>query len=307
MRVEQLTCAIGAELSGVNLADASHDDGLFAEICAGCCSSTRCCSCATRTSPAPSTWPSRAASASWRIIRWPAAIRSIRAWCASTSRRTSPTTATRTPGTATPPGARRRRWAACCAASNARRSAATPCGPTWRWPTRSCPEHIKEQIAGLRARHSIEATLRRGHADREAPGAEGAVSRTPSTRWCARIRRPARRSCSSTPSPRTSPTSTRPSNVRYRPGRTTRARSELLQLPDQPGATSPSTRCAGAGSRTASPSGTTAAPSTTPSWTTRPAIARWSAPGSSATCRTDPTRLIHRHTSSTTVHSQREP
>jgi alpha-ketoglutarate-dependent taurine dioxygenase len=32
MRVEQLTCAIGAELVGVNLADAVHDDGLFAGI-----------------------------------------------------------------------------------------------------------------------------------------------------------------------------------------------------------------------------------------------------------------------------------
>ncbi|MBC9251491.1 taurine dioxygenase [Pseudomonas alcaligenes] len=32
MRVEQLTCAIGAELSGVNLGDASRDDALFAEI-----------------------------------------------------------------------------------------------------------------------------------------------------------------------------------------------------------------------------------------------------------------------------------
>jgi taurine dioxygenase len=32
MRVEQLTCALGAELQGVNLADAIHDDGLFGEI-----------------------------------------------------------------------------------------------------------------------------------------------------------------------------------------------------------------------------------------------------------------------------------
>jgi taurine dioxygenase len=32
MEVEQLTCAIGAELTGVNLADALHDDGLFAAI-----------------------------------------------------------------------------------------------------------------------------------------------------------------------------------------------------------------------------------------------------------------------------------
>jgi taurine dioxygenase len=32
MKIEQLTCAIGAELTGVNLADAAHDDGLFTEI-----------------------------------------------------------------------------------------------------------------------------------------------------------------------------------------------------------------------------------------------------------------------------------
>ena len=32
MQVEQLTCAIGAELTGVNLADAARDDGLFADI-----------------------------------------------------------------------------------------------------------------------------------------------------------------------------------------------------------------------------------------------------------------------------------
>lgn len=32
MRIEQLTCAIGAELVGVELADAIHDAGLFAEI-----------------------------------------------------------------------------------------------------------------------------------------------------------------------------------------------------------------------------------------------------------------------------------
>ena len=32
MRVEQLTCSIGAELFGVNLGDASRDDALFAEI-----------------------------------------------------------------------------------------------------------------------------------------------------------------------------------------------------------------------------------------------------------------------------------
>ena len=69
------------------------------------------------------------------------------------------TTATRTPGTPTPPGARSRRSAACCAASSARRSAATRCGPTWRWPTSGCPSTSRTQIARLRARHSIEASF----------------------------------------------------------------------------------------------------------------------------------------------------
>ena len=32
MQVEQLTCSIGAELTGVSLSDAAHDDALFAEI-----------------------------------------------------------------------------------------------------------------------------------------------------------------------------------------------------------------------------------------------------------------------------------
>jgi taurine dioxygenase len=32
MRVEQLTCALGAELLNVNLGDAVRDDGLFNEI-----------------------------------------------------------------------------------------------------------------------------------------------------------------------------------------------------------------------------------------------------------------------------------
>ncbi|MBV8620148.1 MAG: TauD/TfdA family dioxygenase [Curvibacter sp.] len=32
MKIQALTCAIGAEISGVNLADAARDDGLFAEL-----------------------------------------------------------------------------------------------------------------------------------------------------------------------------------------------------------------------------------------------------------------------------------
>ena len=32
MQIEQLTCHIGAELSGISLIDAIHDDDLFSEI-----------------------------------------------------------------------------------------------------------------------------------------------------------------------------------------------------------------------------------------------------------------------------------
>jgi len=32
MKIEPLTCSLGAELSGVDLGDAAHDAGLFAEI-----------------------------------------------------------------------------------------------------------------------------------------------------------------------------------------------------------------------------------------------------------------------------------
>ena len=35
MRIEQLTCAIGAELLGMNLRDALRDDSLFKEIRGG--------------------------------------------------------------------------------------------------------------------------------------------------------------------------------------------------------------------------------------------------------------------------------
>ena len=77
-----------------------------------------------------------------------------------------------------------------------------------------------------------------------------------------------------------------PENVRfgqdYAPGA-----GEPAQLPDRQRARSPNTRCAGAGRRTAWPSGTTAAPSTTRSRTTGPPSARWSAPASSATARTE--------------------
>src|SRR5215510_13133862 len=55
--------------------------------------------------------------------------------------------------------------------------------------------------------------------------------------------------------------------------------------------TSPNTRCAFAGSRTRWRCGTTARPSTTPSWTTRRAIERWNGPESSATSPSDLSQL----------------
>ena len=74
IKVEPLTCAIGAELSNVNLGDAVARRRARSPRSARCCSSTRCCSSATRTSRAPSTSRSRATSASSRTIRSPAAI-----------------------------------------------------------------------------------------------------------------------------------------------------------------------------------------------------------------------------------------
>ena len=175
MRVEPLTCAIGAELSGVNLADAAHDDGLFHEICAAA-------------APAQGAVPARPG-------HHPRRPRGLR----PPLRRAGGPPGGRQRSGASGPGAdlqdarqaqrplrerlAHRRHLARGAAAGLRaalrgmpaRSAATPSGPTWSLAYEKLPEHIKQQIAGLRARHSIEATLRRRHADREAPGAEGAV------------------------------------------------------------------------------------------------------------------------------------
>ena len=68
MRVQQLTCSIGAELSGVSLADAARDAALFAEI-KSLLLAHKVLFCAARRFRARTTWRSRGASANWKTIR----------------------------------------------------------------------------------------------------------------------------------------------------------------------------------------------------------------------------------------------
>ena len=171
IQVEPLTCAIGAELRGVNLGEASRDAGLFAEIRA-LLLKHRCCSSATRTSRAPSTWPSPGASASWRTTRWPAATRSTRAWCGSTRRPSSRTTATRTPGTPTPPGARSPPLGCVL-----RCVECPPVGGDTIWANmvlayERLPRARQEPDRRPARAPQHRGQLRRRHADRKAPGAQ---------------------------------------------------------------------------------------------------------------------------------------
>ncbi len=96
MRVEPLTCHIGAELS-------RRQPGRRRRATTACSPRSGRAAAATQGAvparpghhPAPSTWPSPAALASWRTTRWSAATRSIPAWCASTSRPRQPAGALR--------------------------------------------------------------------------------------------------------------------------------------------------------------------------------------------------------------------
>ena len=222
-----------------------------------CCCSTRCCSSATRTSPAPSTSRSPSDSARSRTTPSRAATPTTRAWSASTRTSTARPSTTRTPSTATRPGGRSRPMGSVlrCVESPARRRR-HDLGRTWPRRTGGCPSTSRPRSTGLRARHSIEASFgaampaeqRRGlHA--RFPDAEHPVVRThPETGEKVLF---------------VNAFTTHfvnfhtPENVRfgfdYSPGA-----SELLNYLIRQ-ASSPSTRCAGAGRRTASPSGTTAA------------------------------------------------
>jgi hypothetical protein len=229
MKVEQLTCSIGAELIGVNLADAVHDDGLFAEIRARCSS--------TSAVPArPGHHPRRA-----RGLRPP--LR--RAGRPSRGRQRSGA-----PG----PGAhlqesgqpmdsyenawhcdglarKRRQWARCCAASSARgrrRHHVGQHGPG----VRGAAEDVKVKDRRPARPPQHRSQLRCRHADRKTSGS-WASTRMPSTRWCAPTRRPARRCCSSTPSPRTSQLPHTRAGALL--ARTPTPARRAAELPDQPG------------------------------------------------------------------------
>jgi hypothetical protein len=138
LRVQPLTCAIGAEVGNVDLGDAARDDTLFAEI--------RGLWLAHRVLFFRDQDISRADHVAFArrfgdLEDHPVA--------GSDPDHPGLVQIYKTPykpndryemhGTPTPPGARSRRWAPCCAASSARPWAATRCGRTWCSPTRSCP------------------------------------------------------------------------------------------------------------------------------------------------------------------------
>ncbi len=137
MRVEQLTATIGAELVGLNLADAIHDDGLFGEIRAALLrhkvlflrdqhiSRAEHVAFAERfgsleNHPVAGSHPKYPGLV--QIYKQPdqPMDRYENAWHTDATWR------------------ERRPWGACCAALKALPSGATRCGPIWRSPTRTC-------------------------------------------------------------------------------------------------------------------------------------------------------------------------
>ena len=138
LRVEPLTCAIGAEVSNVNLGVASRDSGLMAEIRALLLKHKVLFfrdQDITRAEHVAFAQLFRRARRSSRSGKRP---RSSRSGAYLQVTRQAERSLREQLGIRTRPGARSRHSAACCAAWNARMSAVTPCGPIWRSPTRGC-------------------------------------------------------------------------------------------------------------------------------------------------------------------------
>ena len=215
MRVEKLTCNIGAELIGVDLGAASRDAGLFGEIKALLLEHkvlflrdqdiTR----AEHVAFARRFGELEDHPVAGSDPEHPGPGPHLQG-----SRQSRPST-TRTRITAMRPGATRRRWVACCVACRRRTVGGDTIWVNMARAYADLPEHMKAQIARTARAPQHRGDVRRRHADRKAPRAQGAIPRCRASRRAhasgngredavrQRLRDALQR------------TSTRPQNVRY--------------------------------------------------------------------------------------------
>ena len=157
IKVEPLTCAIGAELTNVNLGDALRDDACRPKSRSSS-SSIRFRSCATRTSPGRA----RCFAPRFGQLEDHPVVGSDPehpVWFDMTRVRTRGPSRMRTPTTATRRGGSARSSGPCCVGPEAPAVGGDMIWVSMALAYERLPEHIKAQIAGLRARHSIEATF----------------------------------------------------------------------------------------------------------------------------------------------------
>ena len=141
MRIEPLTCAIGAQLHDINLGDAVRDEALFQEIYAALLKH-KVLFLRDQTLDKLSRLDHMAFAQKLgelethpMVPSHPEAPGLVQIYKTRTAR----LIATRTPGTPMEPFARLRPWVVCCGALNAPPLAETPSGPTWCWLMKNCP------------------------------------------------------------------------------------------------------------------------------------------------------------------------